>query len=376
MTTNARGVAWGREIAGGCEPCDAKSHAFLVARALLFRGPDMSLRSFLWIALGSLAVGCGPVDPDQGPTERGEGEEPIGTTSAALSSSDPVSAAVDQSCTTTSVKGLATQLVEEIQCMRPGTMDRIDTLKGANLQSAVFPYLQTKAAASLAQAIKARGVTMTINSALRTLPQQYLLYRWYKTGRCGIGLAASPGTSNHESGLALDIEDQSGWQSAMKGAGFRWLGASDPVHFDYVGGGTVDLGGLSVEAFQRLWNRNHPNDTIAVDGDYGPDTEKRLAQSPVGGFPIGAQCNNAPDAGAPPPKADAGSSAPPIAPSGDGPDAGSVAPHDTPSAAPAAGCSATPSGASPCGIGLALAFVMLAARRRAQRTQSSTGRDD
>ena len=224
-----------------------------------------------------LLAACGPAGEG---ALVGEGEEPTGTTSEALTASDPVSAAVDQSCTTTSVKGLATQLVEEIQCMRPGTMDRIDTIKNANLGSAVFPYMQAPAAAALASAIKARGSAMTINSALRTLPQQYLLYRWYKTGRCGIGLAASPGTSNHESGLAVDIDDNAGWQPAMKNAGFKWLGASDPVHFDYVGGGAVSLSGLSVEAFQRLWNRNHPSDKIAEDGDYGPDTESRPAKSP------------------------------------------------------------------------------------------------
>ncbi len=129
---------------------------------------------------------------------------------------------------------------------------------------------------------------MTINSGLRTLPQQYLLYRWYQTGRCGIGLAAAPGNSNHESAVAIDIEDNAGWRSALQAQGFRWLGASDPVHYDFVGKAAVDLKGLSVEAFQRLWNRNHPDDRIDEDGAYGTDTETRLAKSPVGGFPIGA----------------------------------------------------------------------------------------
>ena len=229
-----------------------------------------------------------------------EGDETVGSTSSALVANDPVSAAVTQSCSTTAVKGLATQLVEEIQCLRPGTMKRIDGTAGLSLGAAVFPYLQTPAANALVAAQKARGVKMSINSGLRTLPQQYLLYRWYQTGRCGIGLAARPGTSNHESAIAVDINDNASWRTAMQGKGFRWLGANDPVHFDYVGGGTVDLRGLSVKAFQRLWNRNHPNDTIAEDGVYGPATEARLAQSPVGGFAKGATCNNAPkpDAGA------------------------------------------------------------------------------
>lgn len=214
--------------------------------------------------------------------------------------------AVDESCATSSVKGLSTQLVEEIQCLRPGTMKNIADVDGLVLGSAVFPWLQTKAADAVIAAQKERGVPLEINSALRTLPQQYLLYRWYKSGRCDIGLAASPGQSNHESGLAVDIQDNAEWKAAMASHDMKWLGASDPVHFDYVGEGRVDLGGLSVLAFQKLWNRNHPEDPIAEDSSYGDDTEKRLALSPVGGFAKGADCSqNAPAVPTtPPPKTD------------------------------------------------------------------------
>jgi hypothetical protein len=67
------------------------------------------------------------------------------------------------------------------------------------------------------------------------------------------------------------------------------------VHFDYVAGG-VRLTGLSVLAFQRLWNRNHPEDPIAEDGRYGPQTEARLRSAPAEGFPIGAVCDELDDA--------------------------------------------------------------------------------
>lgn len=247
------------------------------------------LRSFALAALATalpLTYGCAEADGDH----HDDGDESLGTTSSALSAADPVSTAVSQSCSTTAVKALATQLVGEIQCMKPGSMKRIDNIGGLALGAAVFPYLQTSAANALVNAQKARGVTMSINSGLRTLPQQYLLYRWYQTGRCGIGLAATPGTSNHESGIAVDINDNAGWKSSMSSKGFHWLGASDPVHFDFSGGGTIDMKGLSVLAFQRLWNRNNPNDKIDEDGSYGPSTESRLAKSPVGGFPIGPLC--------------------------------------------------------------------------------------
>jgi hypothetical protein len=241
-----------------------------------------------------LAAACAGADETDAADHHDDGlqeEENVGASASALSMTSPVSAAVTQSCSTTSVKGLATQLVEEINCMKPGSMTRIDDVPGLALGSAVLPYLQTPAAKALVAAQRARGVTMSINSGLRTLPQQYLLYRWYKTGRCGISLAAKPGTSNHESGIAVDIGDHASWRSAMKSKGYSWLGASDPVHFDYVGGGTVNMKGLSVLAFQRLWNRNNPTDKIAENGIYGPATEARLAKAPVGGFAKGASCS-------------------------------------------------------------------------------------
>lgn len=220
-------------------------------------------------------------------------ESLVGQVESALVPSDPVSKAVSDSCTTSAVKGLGEQLVAEIQCLRPGTMARIDDVPNTTLGSAVFPYMQTPAADALRKVAKTRTVKLVINSALRTLPQQYLLYRWYKTGRCGIGLAATPGTSNHESGVAVDVNDNAGWRTGFQSNGFRWLGASDPVHYDYTAGG-VNIRGLSVKAFQRLWNRNNPNDKIDEDGAYGPATETRLAKSPIGGFPIGGSC---PDGG-------------------------------------------------------------------------------
>jgi hypothetical protein len=322
-----------------------------------------------------------------------EEAESLGTVSSELTSTSPVSSAVSQSCTTTSVKALSLQLVQEVQCMKPGSMKRIDNTPGLALGAAVFPYLQTPAANALVAAQKARRVTLSINSGLRALPQQYLLYRWYQTGRCGIALAAPPGTSNHESGIAVDISNDSSWRSAMSSKGFRWLGSSDAVHFDYRAGGTVSMKGLSVQAFQRLWNRNNPNDKIAEDGSYGPATEARLAKAPVGGFAKGAICtqnrsapmDDAPGSFEPTTGSDDDFTATPDAtePSEDvPPGAGeSGAPENTPvtpSADGAQGCAVALSGASRSRdiggtAGLALAFVGagLALRRR-RRARSLT----
>lgn len=198
-----------------------------------------------------------------------------------------VEQAVTSRCSTTAVFGLSEQLIEELECLRPGLMSRIDR-PGITLGAAAFPYLQTPAANALARAAQRGGGGMFITSGLRTLPQQYLLWRWGQTGRCGIGIAAAPGLSNHQSGLAVDISPYSAWRSPMAAEGYRWFGSADPVHFDFQGG--IDIRSLSTLAFQRLWNRNNPRDRIGEDGSYGPATAARLARAPGAGFPIGASC--------------------------------------------------------------------------------------
>ncbi len=262
-----------------------------------------------------LIAGCAS-DASKQRDHHEEGAEPIATVAAALSDSDPVSVAIAESCTTSVVKGLSTQLLDEIQCLRPGTFASIEGLSGFELGAAVFPWLQTPAREALVAAQKQRGATMAINSALRTLPQQLLLHRWYKAGRCGISLAASPGKSNHESALAVDIQDNAAWRETMAAHDFVWLGASDPVHFDYEGEGLTDIGGLSVLAFQRLWNRNHPDDRIEEDSEYGPATEDRLTRAPVGGFPKGAECGAGPSTNVPSGGSSASGSGGPLGASG------------------------------------------------------------
>lgn len=265
------------------------------------------LRSVVPAVLVMWAAGCEP-EPEYDPESHWD-EGVIGEWQAGLT--------VGQAggCSTAIVRGLAQQLIDEINCLRPNTLvsfSRGDISEGES----VWPYLQAPAVEGLHAALDQRGRRMTMNSALRTLPQQYLLYKWYQDGQCGIPLAARPGRSPHESGKAIDIEDHGEWEPSLENHGWRWHGNDDPVHFDYVGAGTVDLSGLSVRAFQRLWNRNHPDDLIDEDGVYGPQTEGKLRASPTDGFPIGG-CEPEPppppprDAAPPPPPPDA---APPPSP--------------------------------------------------------------
>lgn len=202
-------------------------------------------------------------------------------------------------CSTAVVRPLSEQLIAEIQCLAPDAMARIDDIDGLTLNATALPWLQRVARGGLADAVAAGGGGLSLNSTLRTLPQQLMLYRWYGAGLCGITLAASPGTSPHESGLAIDTSEYTAWRPELEAHGWRWHGSGDLVHFDYVGGGAMDIEGLSVLAFQRLWNRNHPEDPIAEDGDYGPQTEGRLRMAPISGFATGAMCDAPPPPRAP-----------------------------------------------------------------------------
>ncbi len=239
---------------------------------------------FLTLAAGALAVGCtaasgdSPGDPDS-----------AGETESGVSGS--VATAAANSCSTTSVKGLSKQIIEEARCMTASAYAKVSDLGNVSFGGAVFPYLVKPARDKLHSALNGnKGKSMTVNSMLRTVAQQYLLYRWYQNGRCGIGLAAKPGNSNHETGLAIDINQYSSWKGTLQAHGFKWLGSSDPVHFDYAGSGAKNYKGLDVKAFQRLWNRNHPGDKISADGIWGPQTEARMKKAPAAGFAKGASC--------------------------------------------------------------------------------------
>lgn len=154
--------------------------------------------------------------------------------------------------------------------------------------NAVLPYLSAKGKADLLKVAASRRVQ--VNSGFRTVAQQYLLYRWRQLGRCGIAAAARPGRSNHESGRALDLANWSSLVSTMRANNWSHSVPGDDVHFDHVS--SPDIRGRDVLAFQRLWNRNNPSDTISEDGDYGPQTEARLRKAPSEGFLRGSTCGN------------------------------------------------------------------------------------
>jgi hypothetical protein len=210
-----------------------------------------------------------------------DGEEPP---TSEVSSASTVASFITTSCTTAVVLGLSSQISDEIGCMSPGSLVRFGTGSGITFTSnAVLPFLAPNAKTDL-QAVG----DVQLNSAFRTIAQQYLIVQWFNRGLCGIAAAAPVGQSNHESGRAVDLQNASSRVTAMANHGWAHDVSGDPVHFDHLS--SPDIRGKDTLAFQRLWNRNHPADLISTDGIYGPQTEARLVKSPATGFTTGATC--------------------------------------------------------------------------------------
>jgi peptidoglycan hydrolase-like protein with peptidoglycan-binding domain len=87
-------------------------------------------------------------------------------------------------------------------------------------------------------AAEADGVRLRLNSGFRTMGEQQSLYNAYQNGTGN--LAAYPGYSNHQNGVALDIDVVSDaaydWIHANGNRfGFKRTVASEPWHWEYLG---------------------------------------------------------------------------------------------------------------------------------------------
>lgn len=223
------------------------------------------------VAVGVAASGCTLAEPELSQTE----------------SASTVADYGSSGCSTAVVIGLSKQIADEAGCESPDSFVSFGSASGITLTSnAVLPYLVKGARDDLEKV--AAGSSLQINSALRTIAQQYLLYHWYLQGRCGITAAATVGHSNHEGGRAVDLANYSSRIAAMSAHGWAHDVPGDVVHFDHTS--SPDDRGQDTKAFQVLWNKNHPDDKISEDGSYGPQTEARLKQAPATGFAIGPSC--------------------------------------------------------------------------------------
>jgi N-acetylmuramoyl-L-alanine amidase len=188
------------------------------------------------------------------------------------------------SCNTGLARGLSLQLIAKMNRMvkTPLLVEVKHKLIDTG-SSSVNPFLQPQAAAALIKAVEARGETLVINSCLRTTVQQHIIRTQFEQGLCGITAAALPGRSNHEQGLAIDIQEPGSWQLAMEVAGWSKLGAWDNMHYD-LWSGRSDIAKIQISAVQMIWNQYNPKDIVSVDGTYGPTTSRCINEMPVDGY--------------------------------------------------------------------------------------------
>jgi hypothetical protein len=232
----------------------------------------------------------GPILDDDGATEEPAPAKPPPPQHFAT-----VQDAAQGSCSTVSIEGLSKQIIEQARCINPKAVVPLPSRPNLVTGPYVFPYLQAEARDHLVRVLDAhKNTTMKVNSALRTVAQQYLVWRWSASKTCGVELATRPGESNHELGLALDIAEHQSWRPALEAEQFHWLGASDRVHFDFKAPDATPRKMTDVLAFQKLWNRNHPSDPVNEDGVYSPAVEQRLKKSPPDGFATGPSCKPGP----------------------------------------------------------------------------------
>src|SRR3712207_6510833 len=100
------------------------------------------------------------------------------------------------SCTTGDVAGLTKQLVAEINQLKPNALVKCDELihKSSSFNGTTA-YLQPAAKAALKKVVDDRGSKPTVNSAYRTVVQQWIVKQWQLNNhRCSVTHAAAPGS--------------------------------------------------------------------------------------------------------------------------------------------------------------------------------------
>ena len=193
------------------------------------------------------------------------------------------------------IDGLSTQLIEELRCMDDTWLEFYTPCEEPGCIATYGPQplaIRPEVIAALREAALSVNDYITISAGYRDVAMQYYS-RWYKENCSSSFNAAIPGNSNHQGGRAVDVRAYNFWWDTLLEYGFEHPIPSDEPHFELLVDAefrqeSEELKVLSITAFQRLWNRNNPDDMIDTDGIYGPTTKDRLGNSPVEGFDIGA----------------------------------------------------------------------------------------
>jgi len=200
--------------------------------------------------------------------------------------------ASENNCSTAGLRGLDDQIVE-LLLQAVNSEDETNLVTCTDIPrlkvigNSTIPLLQPAARKALKRAIEQKGSELRLIHAYRTIAQQFVLRQWKINGRCGITSARTPGTSDHERAIAIDIDDSDSWRETLEANQWVWAGPGDRGHFSFHGDGiSPKVLTESVRAFQILWNRNNPDDLIDEDGKFGDvQTGPRLLLSPIAGFP-------------------------------------------------------------------------------------------
>src|SRR5262249_39562374 len=115
------------------------------------------------LAVAATQTGC--IAQPEEPTEA-DGPENADQEGDAITSGS-VEHALENSCSTASVRGLSLQIIAEGQCIHPGSYAKLPSLPNFHPTSTVFPYLEQPAHDALVSALKAHpGMSLEVGSML------------------------------------------------------------------------------------------------------------------------------------------------------------------------------------------------------------------
>jgi hypothetical protein len=196
------------------------------------------------------------------------------------------------------VNGLSRQLVDAINCLRPGTLADIPDGDVHMLRADRPAYVDARALEPLLDAAAEGDRPMVLKWAYRDVALQQLFWRQEQLQGCAV--AAPPGLSNHQNGLAVDVTDADAiayWGPHLRRHGWDNRLPNDTVHFDYQRADDVGLGTLSLYAFQALWNANHPDERLPLTGELDAATDAALTDAPIEGFDLDLCADGVPPVG-------------------------------------------------------------------------------
>jgi len=122
------------------------------------------------------------------------------------------------------------QTATAYQSGRPYTIQVVQIGGKAIAKPTGHAFLRMQAAA------QAAGVQLSLTSGFRTMAEQTRLYNCYKSKRCNNGnLAAAPGYSNHQNGLALDLSTSSWLARNASKFGFVRTVSKEAWHYEFHG---------------------------------------------------------------------------------------------------------------------------------------------